>query len=83
MSPHIDPGEAGEPGSGDILRDLGFGVQEPVGSRATRECADCGQDLRYDGGIRAWGLLFCDDECADGYEADQDTYGEDPLGGAW
>ena len=29
---HIDPAEAGERPSGDILRDLGFGVEEPVGS---------------------------------------------------
>lgn len=32
MSPHIDPAEAGEPSSGNILKDLGFGVSDPIGS---------------------------------------------------
>lgn len=50
-----------------------------------RECADCGVSLRHEGGVKAWGLLFCSEECADAWEAEssQTTYAEDPLGGRW
>lgn len=33
---------------------------------ADRSCAECGTVvLPGDGGIRAWGRLYCSDECAD------------------
>jgi DnaJ-class molecular chaperone len=43
MTPHIDPWEAGERPSGDVLADLGFGVSQPVGS-SRRVCAECDGD---------------------------------------
>lgn len=54
MSPHIDPAEAGEPSSGNILKDLGFTVREPVGSfmdgnrvtPGTAKCV-CGPDCEF------------------------------------
>jgi hypothetical protein len=50
MTPHIDPGEAGEPMSGDILKDLGFGVSDPIGSSiacgGTAKC-ECGPDCEF------------------------------------
>jgi hypothetical protein len=53
--------------------------------RVKRECADCCVSLAHEGGVKAWGLLFCSEECADAWEADsvRTTYAEDPLGGSW
>jgi hypothetical protein len=53
--------------------------------KIARKCADCGISLRFEGGVRAWGLLFCSEDCADAWEADsaRTTYAEDPLGGSW
>jgi hypothetical protein len=58
-----------------------------------RICAECGIPVRPgDGGVRAFGRLFCSDICADCQDPafnDEplpqyaDSYGEDPLGGAW
>lgn len=46
MSPHIDPAEAGEPSSGNILKDLGFACGEPVGSSPRKRCV-CGPDCEF------------------------------------
>lgn len=43
------------------------------GQTITRECADCGGTImRGEGGIRAFGLLFCCEDCADAYEEERE-----------
>jgi hypothetical protein len=56
-----------------------------VSERKKRECAYCCIDLTYEGGIQAWGALYCSEECVDAHEAESSrgTYAEDPLGGSW
>jgi hypothetical protein len=60
-------------------------VTDNAASGQRRECAYCGLSLAHEGGIRAWGALYCSEECADAHEdeAHRGTYAEDPLGGSW
>jgi len=56
-----------------------------MSAQPRRECAYCGASLKHEGGVRAWGALYCSEECADGHEEEsaRGTYAEDPLGGSW
>ena len=49
-------------------------------SKRPRECAYCGESLAYEGGIKAWGALYCNEQCVDDDESgvgSWDDHGED------
>lgn len=59
-------------------------TQQPS-AKSKRECAYCGESLAHEGGVRAWGALYCSEECADAHEDEshRGDYAEHPLGGSW